>query len=128
MIRPLGPAGLRAYLREIRPRVLVLHVRARGHRFGWAMPSWALEEPLRCLLRLGPVAAALAPTSVRHWMGRLGIAADVGGGGPVSRGWWRAVDGLFSEAHRDLLALPPDTPLLDIDTRDVRIVLREIRL
>lgn len=128
MIRPLDPAGLRAYVWELRPRVLVLSVRARGARFGWALPSWAFEEPLRCLLRLAPVLAALAPSTVRRGLGRLGIGVPFGGDDPASRGWWETLDGLFSEEHRDLLALPPDTPLLDIDTRDVRIVVREIRL
>jgi hypothetical protein len=122
-LRPLDAAGRRAYLDELRPRFLALRVEAGRVRFAWALPSWALEEPLRFLLRLVPIAYALAPGRARAWLdradaaGRLGLETDA----------WRAADELFSERDRDLLALPADLPLVDIATSDARIVITQVR-
>lgn len=139
-LRPLDDADLRAYLHELRPRFLTLRVRAGRVRFGWLVPSWALEEPLRFALRIAQLALALAPDALRRALDRVGVDADLAGGpggtpgGPASgagRGapprWWPAFDELFSERGRDLLALPDGVPLLDVAAGDAHIVIAEAR-
>lgn len=131
IVRPLDAAGVRSYLHEIRPRLLTVRVHAGRMRFAWAVPSWAVEEPLRCALRLAPLLNLLAPVVTRRFAGRLGIAAGHASGrtdAAAQPDWWAAVDEAFSEAHRDLLALPGDAPLIDIDAKHARIVIRDVRL
>jgi hypothetical protein len=122
-LRALDAAGRRAYLDELRPRFLTLRVEAGRLRFAWALPCWALEEPLRFLLRLAPLAYALAPRGARAWLDR----ADVAGRLDLEPDAWRAADQLFSERDRDLLALPADLPLVEVATADARIVIAQAR-
>jgi hypothetical protein len=122
-LRALDAAGLRAYLDELRPRFLTLRVEAGRVRFAWALPSWALEEPLRFALRIAPLAVALAPRRARAWLDRVGVARRL----DLEPDAWRAADALFSEADRDLLALPDDLPLVDIATHEARIVIAQAR-
>lgn len=124
-LRALDAAGLRAYLDELRPRFLTLRVEAGRVRFCWALPSWALEEPLRFAMRIAPLALALAPRRARAWLDRVGVTERLGAGHQPDA--WRAADALFSEADRDLLALPDGLPLVDIATNEARIVIAQAR-
>jgi hypothetical protein len=135
-LRPLDDADLRAYLQELRPRFLTLRIRAGRVRFGWLVPSWALEEPLRFGLRIGALALACAPDALGRALDRLGvdvarIGGPVGAAAGADRGatprWWPALDELFSERGRDLLALPDGVPLLDVAAGDAHIVIAEAR-
>lgn len=123
-LRPLDRDDRDAYLREIRPRLLTLRLTAGRVDLRWLVPSCALEEPLRFLLRLASLAIAIAPERARRLTGGVGLAE----GDPTpSAPWWRAADAFFSEADRDLLALPEGVPLVDVRAADTRIVVAEIR-
>lgn len=122
-LRALDAAGRRDYFDELRPRFLTLRVEAGRVRFAWALPSWALEEPLRFALRASSLAVTLAPRRARAWLERVGVAERL----ELEADAWRAADALFSEADRDLLALPNDLPLVDIDTNEARIVIAQAR-
>lgn len=131
-LRPLDDADLRAYLHELRPRFLTLRVRAGRVRFGWLVPSWALEEPLRFGLRIAGLAVAVAPGPLRRALARTGLDARhvddrLGDDREATPRWWPAVDELFSERGRDLLALPEGVPLLDVAAGDAHIVIAEAR-
>lgn len=133
-LRPLDREGLDAYLDEIRPRFLTLHVDAGRVSFRWLVPSWAVEEPLRFALRAFALAFALAPGAMHALSRRAGrtgahapflvpTRADLAH--PV--GWWDAFDQLFSEADRDLLALPDRLALVEVETGEVRVRIAETR-
>lgn len=123
-LRPLDKDDRDAYLREIRPRLLTVKLVAGSVDLRWLVPSWALEEPLRFLLRVASLAIAVAPERAR-WLAGAVRHAPVPRTGPA--GWWPAVDAFFSEADRDLLALPEGVPLVDVQAADTRIVVAEIR-
>lgn len=128
-LRPLDKDDRDAYLREIRPRLLTLRLNAGKVHLRWLVPSWALEEPLRFLLRVASLAIAVAPDRARSLASAVGHAhvgpAQVSRSGPAR--WWPAADAFFSEADRDLLALPDGVPLVDVQAADARIVVAEVR-
>lgn len=129
-LRPLDRDDRDAYLREIRPRLLTLHLKAGRLDLRWFVPTWALEEPLRFLLRVAHVAIAFAPERFRSLIatpyGPLGASAT-----PTDRTdpahWWPVLDAFFSEADRDMLSLPSGVPLVDVQAANARIVVAEIR-
>jgi len=130
-LRRLDADGVRAYLDELRLRLLIVRIEAGRVRLRWAVPTWAIEEPLRFLLRLIPVALAIAPGATRRLVDRVGAARMVDpapDGAARSGDLWRAVDRLFSEADRDLLRLPADLPFVDVETKDVRVLIGQTRL
>lgn len=122
-LRPLDAAGRSAYLREIRPRFLAVRIASGRVRIGWWLPTWALEEPIRLLLRLAPIAVALAPAVAQ----RVLASSPFGSAPGERRNWWQATDELFSERYRDLLSLPDGVPLLDVTSGQARIVIEEVR-
>ena len=145
-LRPLDKDDRDAYLREILPRLLTVRLKAGRVDLRWLVPSWALEEPLRFLLRVASLAGAVAPERARwlaaavrlplgaRWTPPPSHAATSRTGtsrtgtsrtGPAR--WWPAADAFFSEADRDLLALPDGVPLVDVQAGDARIVVAEIR-
>ena len=114
-LRRLDRPGVRAYLDELRPRFLVLRVRAKGVSFRWAVPNWAIEEVVRFALRLAPLAVQAAPhlpDSIGRPLRRFSAAAE-------RRRTLALVDAFFSEEHRDLFTLPPGVPLVSVETEDV---------
>ena len=114
-LRRLDAPGIRAYLDELRPRFLVLRVRARGVSFRWAVPNWAIEEVVRFALRLAPLVVQLAP----HLPDRIGRPLRRVSGFGDRRRTLALVDAFFSEEHRDLFILPPRVPLVSVETEDV---------
>jgi len=127
-LRPLGPAGLRAYADELRPRMLVMRVRAGRVRFAWMVPLWPVEE----LVALVAGAALLAHAAWPLWAGavggrrwrlrtRLADVAGHAGAAPDARGTLAAVlAGLSTPAGShpgDILRLPPGAPYLSIRSR-----------
>lgn len=121
MLRPLDPHGLHDYLHELRPRFITLQLRHGRTHLRWFTPTWALEEPLRYLLRMLDVLTALAPKQVER-LTRNRLPAR-----PVTHPW-HAIDALFSERSRDLLATPTNEPLLEIDTTGTTIRIAQTRL
>ena len=127
-LRPLDRDDRDAYLREIRPRLLTLRLKAGRLDLRWLVPSWAVEEPIRFLLRATSLAIAVAPERARWLAAAAGSAArPAPGDATPSARWWRAADAFFSEADRDLLALPDGVPLVDVRAADARIVVAEMR-
>jgi hypothetical protein len=130
-LRSLDAEGVRAYLDELRPRLVTLRVDTGRVRLRWAVPAWAIEEPLRFLLRSLGIALAVAPGVTRRLLERSGAGRAVAPGGPTATNpddLWHAVDRLFSEADRDLLKLPADLPFVDVETNDVRVHVGQTRL
>jgi hypothetical protein len=123
-LRRLDAPGMRAYARELRPRFLVLRIRAEGVNLRWAVPSWAIEEPLRFALRLMPLLPGLArylPSRAAEPLRRF--AAPAGG-----RRTLELLDEFFSERSRDLIALPPGEPFLSVETDDVHLEIKQATL
>jgi hypothetical protein len=130
-LRSLDADGVRAYLDELRPRLLTLRLDTGRVRLRWAVPAWAIEEPLRFLLRTLAIAMAAAPGVTRRVLERTGADRAVAPRDPAAMDavdLWHAVDRLFSEADRDLLRLPADLPFVDVETKDVRVHVGQTRL
>lgn len=127
-LRTLDADGTRAYLNEIRPRMLAIHIRAEKIHIRWWMPAWAIEEPLRFLLRLLPIVRGAAPAATKRLLMRMRIAVDADAVDTDTSDLWRAIDELFSEADRDLLALPDDVPFVDVTTDEVRVYVGQVRI
>lgn len=149
-LRSFGRDDRAAYLREIRPRLLTLRLKAGRVDLRWFVPSWAFEEPLRFLLRVAHVGVALAPERFRSLAAKVRLplgASDTPthrtqthrtqvhrtqtDPTPIDRTdpahWWPLLDAFFSEADRDMLSLPSGVPLLDVQAANARIVVAEIR-
>ena len=144
-LRPLDREDRETYLQEIRPRLLTVRLKAGRVDLRWFVPSWAFEEPLRFLLRVARVVAVMAPDRIRSLAATVRLPLGANGTpaphAPTPRAptphapthrtdpadWWPALDAFFSEADRDLLALPGGVPLVDIQAANARIVVAEIR-
>lgn len=127
--RSFAADGLAAYLNELRPRMLAVHLDTDRVRLHWWVPTWAIEEPLRFLMRLAPIAVTIAPDATRRLLQRTGLGDRFARAADGTRGdLWRALDDLFSESDRDLLALPDDLPFVDVRTRDVHVYVGQTRL
>ena len=111
------PAWWRAYAHDVRPRMLLLHVRADRVRLRWGVPAWALEEVLRAVLLVGPWALWVARCAPRPWRARWhgtvgGLAFDLreAAGTPP----WPALLALL-EPHAGWLDLPDGEPFVHIE-------------
>ena len=123
-LRRLDGPGVRAYVEELRPRFFVVRVRAKGRDLRWAVPAWAIEEPIRFALRLMPLAPRVArylPTRIAGPLRRF--AAPSG-----RRRTLELLDEFFSERHCDLLTLPPGEPFVSIETEDVHLEVQHVAL
>ena len=127
-LRPLDAEGTRAYLNELRPRLLAVRIRADKVNLRWWVPAWAIEESIRFVLRLAPIALAIAPGAVRRLLGRTQVGGAYLSAAARPADLWDAIDELFSEADRDLLALPDDVPFIDVTTDDVRVYIGTVRI
>ena len=127
-LRPLDAEDVQAYLNELRPRFFALRIRADRVNLRWWVPTWAIEEPLRFLLRLLPIVRATAPATTRRLLARLRMPQAGPAEAHGRNDLWNAIDQLFSEADRDLLALPGDVPFVDLETEDVRVYVGQTRL
>lgn len=123
-LRRLDPPGLRAYAEELRPRFLVLRVHAKGVNLRWAVPNWAIEEPVRFAVRLMPLLPVIArylPARAAEPLRRL--AAPRG-----RRRTLELLDEFFSERHRDLFTLPPGEAFVSVETDDVHLEVKQVAL
>lgn len=127
-LRTLDADGMQAYLNELRPRLFTLRIRADKVNLRWWVPTWAIEEPLRFFLRLLPIVRAAAPATTRRMLERLRLPHAGTTTDDERPELWNAIDELFSEADRDLLALPGDVPFVDLETNDVRVFIGQTRL
>lgn len=120
------PAWWRAYARDVRPRLLLLRVRADKVHFRWAVPVWALEETLRAVLLVGPWVlwvARCAPRPWRaRWRGRVG-AMTFDFSGPAGTPPWPALHALL-EGRGGWFDLPEGEPFVHVDTDDAQIDIR----
>ena len=138
-LRRLDPSGLRAYLDELRPRVLVVRVRAKGFRFAWAVPM----APFELLLGFALSSALLASPLLRWLPGEAGDryagALDRAGwashayaaGGRGGRERTAPPEGLMARLSLvaagglgEALRLPPGVPYLSVEADDVAIDVR----
>lgn len=124
--RPSDPAWWRAYAHDVRPRMLMLHVRADRVRLRWGVPVWALEETLRAVLLVGPWALWVARCAPRAWRG--GWHGTVGSFSFDLRGAagtppWPALRALL-EGQGGWLDLPDGEPFVQIVTDDATIDIR----
>lgn len=120
------PAWWRAYVRDVRPRMMLLQVRAERIHVRWGVPVWALEETLRAVLLVGPWAlwvARCAPKSWRTgWHGAVGsVAFDLRGAAGTPP--WPALRALL-EQQGGWLDLPDGEPFVQIEANDALIVIR----
>lgn len=141
--RRLDQEGLRAYVDEVRPRFLVVRVRAGGRSITWGLPLSALEEIAAFVL--GAVAFAHA---ARQWLparwrtamegasnglwsalrlgsepGRASTTPSVRSAPPASTALappspaaalWAAANDLAGGALRDVLRVPPGQPYVSV--------------
>ncbi len=121
------PAWWRTVGDDLRPRLLVLHVRADGVHLRWAVPVWALQESLRAVLLVTPWllwVARCAPAEWRRtWHGRTaGFDWDLRG--PAGRPPWVAGRALLEGDGADAFALPAGEPFVRVETDDATVDLR----
>lgn len=131
--RTLDAEDTRAYLNELRPRFLFLRVQAGRVNIRWWVPAWAFEEPIRFLLRLLPIARYAAPATTARLLSRArvplrDVSSLAGSGLSASSDLWTSIDALFSEADRDLFAMPDDVPFVDVQTDEVRVYVGQTRI
>lgn len=68
VLRKLDGPGRRAYLDDVRPRILMVRVRAGRVRFAWLVPLWPFEQ----LVAFAAGAALLAYAAWPLWAGAAG--------------------------------------------------------
>lgn len=126
-LRRLDAPGRRAYLDELRPRLVVVRVRARGRHIVWAVPLWPFEQLLALVLGLAllaPSALQLLPERARSRL--RGVVGESVGDGVASM-LGHAEPGTLLESLSliaagglgDALRLPPGEPYLSVRTPDV---------
>jgi hypothetical protein len=138
--RRLDGPGLGAYLDELRPRVLVVRIRAKRFRLLWAVPMAPFEELLAFALGLAllvPMAARFLPAAPRARLERRGglaaaaayIATKAGDAGneaaqELPQGLLARLSLIASGGLGEALRLPPGTPYLSVQGDGVTIDVR----
>lgn len=110
-MRADASSRLAALAAELRPRLVLLRLRAGPVRLAWAAPLGAFEEIVAFALRCAPLL-----TLVR----RRGAVAPA----PTQLG--AAVDALFALPDPGLLRLPPGESWLRVDAGEVRLELTQL--
>ena len=147
-LRRLDGPGRRAYLDDLRPRVLVVRIRAGKVRLLWAVPMAPFEGLLAFALGvalLAPTVAPVLPRRVRARLERPGgpLAVAHRTASQVASGAFTGATGsehaIAAEPPRGLLArlsliaggglgealrLPPGIPYLSVQADDVAIDVR----
>lgn len=140
-LRRFDQAGRRAYLDEVRPRFVVLRLRAGKANFSWGVPLWAAEEVAALVLGGVALMKAALPLAPAAWRTRLSTGITVAGrevrlgAGSATAGVHqtaphagasvlevlRTIDGLAGGSLRDVLRLPPGEPYVKVRTGDTLI-------
>ena len=127
VLRPLTYEELQAYIQEIRPRILTVVIRHDRLKFRWFLPMWAIEEPLRFLLRTLRLMHAIAPGISKRIQTRIGsnvFLLPTRDPSPL----WPAVDAFFSEKDRDLLAVVVNDPIVEIRHAQSHLLITQARI
>ncbi len=144
--RRLDGPGLRAYVDELRPRVLVVRIRAKRFRLLWAVPMAPFEELLAFALGLAllvPTAARFLPEARRARFERRGglvaaasqaaagayVVRESGDPGSVAaqelpQGLLARLSLIAAGGLGEALRLPPGTPYLSVQGEGVTIDVR----
>lgn len=140
-LRRFDQAGRRAYLDEVRPRFVVLRLRAGKADFSWGVPLWAAEEVAALVLGGVALMKAALPLAPAAWRTRLSTGITVAGRevrlgapnraentnhaaphtGAALLEVLRTIDGLAGGSLRDVLRLPPGEPYVQVRTGDTHI-------
>lgn len=144
-LRRFDQAGRRAYLDEVRPRFVVLRLRAGKVNFTWGLPLWAAEEVAAFALGCAALLQSVLPLAPASWRSRLNTRLNTGitvAGREVRLGApnraentnhaaphtgaallevLRTIDGLAGGSLRDVLRLPPGEPYVKVRTGDTLI-------
>ena len=132
--RRFDEAGLRAYVDDVRPRFVVLRVRANNVNIIWGLPLWAAEEVVAFALGaawLLKVGMPLLPAAVR---GKLGAGITLAGreyrltpademqpeSGAVLE-LYRTVNELAGGVLRSVLRVPPGQPYVQVSAGDTHV-------
>lgn len=133
-LRRLDEAGRRAYLDDVRPRIVVLRLRADKVNLAWGMPLWAAEEIVAFLLGAAALMKAGLPLAPHAWRARLGAGVTIAGrrvafestdeqgaAGAALLELFRTVDSLAGGSLRDVLRIPPGESYVKVKTSDTHI-------
>lgn len=140
-LRRFDQAGRRAYLDEVRPRLVVLRLRASKINITWGVPLWAVEEVTALVLGCAALVKAALPLAPAAWRTRLSTGITVVGreirlgAGSATAGVHqiaphagasvlevlRTIDALAGGSLRNVLRLPPGEPYVMVRTGDTHI-------
>lgn len=130
-----------AYLQDVRPRFLLLRVRADKVNIVWGVPLWALEEVAAFALGATAFLSILRPVLPAQWSARLyGLmpsalnrfsATDPAAAKPPPKAHksrlvpdlFRLTDELAGGSLRDVLRLPPGESYVLVNAGDTRVEL-----
>jgi len=113
-LRPLDADGVRRYVDELRPRFVLVRVRADRVRFDWAVPLSPFEEILTFVLGAAMLLPWLAPMMPERARAAL-PALTTGAGKPTpSHDLIEHFDALAGGALRDLLRIPNGEPYVSV--------------
>lgn len=133
-LRRFDEASRREYLDEVRPRLVVLRVRADKVRITWGVPLWAAEEVAGFLLGAAALLNAALPLAPLAWRRRLAQGITVRGRqlklehvvarpneGASALELFRTIDALAGGSLRDVLRVPAGEPYVNVRTGDTHI-------
>ncbi len=144
MLKPrrFDVVGRRAYLDDVRPRFLLLRVKADKVNISWGVPLWALEEVAAFALGAATLAQAVLPVLPATWRARMGAGiaingrriefgqADTADAQPgaadertVLTRFLRLMDDFAGGSLRDLLRVPPGEPYFEVSANGTRVLL-----
>lgn len=135
-LRKLDGPGRRAYLDDVRPRMVVVRVRAQRVRFAWLVPLWPFEHLVAFAVGTALIARALWPASVRRPSGaearapglwaQVGEVAELAGTGPADgrtrlAALAQSLSAIAAGGLGDQLRLPPGVPYLRVRSEEATI-------